>query len=1136
MKWMRRLCPPSAVAALLLFLVPAWGLVETRAGDRRTDDASFFKASDYLEHVTHLASDELEGRGTGQDGNDKAARYIARQFKRLGVEPAGDDNTFYQYFNVRMGNRIGKSTRLAVATHGKRARRIKLEEDYVPLPFAKSGNFDGDVVFAGYGIVDEENNYDDYDGLDVAGKVVLVLRRTPDFAEFSRTHSSFTTKGRRAAEKKAAAVLVVNKDGDDSGLFNFNSRSFGRARLPMAHISRELADKMLSAAGLSDVAAVQAGIEEAEEPISQPLDGVRVKGRLSIRPIKTKARNVVGLIPGTGPQKDEYIVVGGHYDHLGIRNKGSKNFDPEKHISNGADDNASGTTGVMTIARAFAKGKAPNRSILLILFAAEERGLLGSRHFVKEPAVPLDKCVAMLNMDMIGRLHKDTLQVGGMKTGDGFGDMVERLAAEYGIGITSGGGVSGRSDHASFYRADIPVLFFFTGIHKQYHKPTDDVDLLNIEGAVRVTKLVADCIDEIDARAEPPAFAKDSRSGGLMDQRKDDKKQEPKPAPKSTGTRVRFEQPETTPGVRLGILPAVDDESGVVVAGVTDDTPAARAGLEVGDRIIKIGDTKVASIVGLQKALAGLKNGDSTKLRIRRGTKMITLEVRFGKPAPTPVIALRRAGADRPAIALRPLRPARPQPPAAAAPPRDRVQLGIMITPTDGPHIVVGDVIDGSPAARAGVKPGDAIIRIGRTNIESVENVREALARFKQGDATKLRVRRGDDTITLEIRFGGKAPGRPAQPPRPAARADVGDRVELGISVESSDQPGVLVDEVDEGTPAARAGLKPGDRIVRIASTEIESFDDARKALGKVRPGDAIEIRVRRGDDMKTLRVRFGPPRGGAAARRARPADPKLVDAMAGLIGEIIGVRRALGGGTGKPTLWVRQSGQTTTATIVFGDPAHLSGPSDRGRRVDSVKAAARALARAATTRTGGFGMSFQSDGPVIEIRLRAEGAPPTAARGQFARIAKAPKDQAKQKNTKARAAKQKKQKNKADKKKQERGQVAQAERRAKPDDEDAMPTRPTVRLGIMPSYAESDEPGFEIAGVVDGGPAEKAGMKDDDRILKIGKQEISDIYDYMDALRKYKPGDRIKVIILRKGKKIELTLKAAATERREAA
>lgn len=894
----------GAGSALLVVLVASSrvaALDEWGGAGRHSDDASLIVGSEFLGHVSYLASDELEGRGTGQAGIDRAAEYIADEFDRLGVEPAGDDNTYFQNLTLRIKQRVGLSTRLAIGTDGGEAQqRLREEADFVPLPATSQGNFEGEVVFAGYGIASRLNDYDDYDGLDVKDKVVLVLRRTPGFGEFGMTDAAFSSKSERAAERGASALMIVNQFGSDEGLYDLSSGRRGRpGQIPVIHISQALTDQMLSAAGMPDLETLQNLIESSRKPASQVLDGVSVKGRVSLRRAQTPARNIVGVIPGTGPQKDEYIVVGGHYDHLGIRNKGKPSFDSEKDISNGADDNASGTAGVMAMAKAFTQGPSPNRSILLMLFTAEELGLLGSRHFSQNPTVPLDQCVAMLNMDMIGRLNNDRLEVGGMRTGEGFEEMVKSLAAKYDLKISDGGGGRGPSDHTNFYTNDIPVLFYFTGIHKQYHRPEDDTHLVNPEGAVRVMRLVADCIDEIDARPVRPAFSTDRRRAAVARQ------------------------------------DAGDDE-------------------------------------------------------------------------------------DEPRVAART--------PAVEAPPaNDRVRLGVVPAP-DAEGLVVGRVADGSAAARAGIKAQDRILRIGRQRIGSLEDARDALAGFRPGDSTTIRVVRDGERIRLEVQFG----------------------------------------EAEKPVTVAKA------------------------------------------------------------------PDGRMAESIAGLARQLMAVRSltASDDSDRSPSAWVNRSDDSVTLLLVFGDVSAMGGPVDRGERVNSPEDGVSALVDFAATCDAGFSISTHLTEGVVMIRAHCKDISATTAGPARGRFDTAGENQAK-----------KKKKEKADAKVAKNAKNGKKEAKKKPnphadmpDDDAPIASMPPVRLGIMPSYGESEGPGYEISGVVEGGPAERAGMKDDDRILKIGRHPIKNIYNYMDALREYRPGDKVDVTVLRDGKKIKLKITCMDAKPREAA
>ena len=623
-----RLSATAVVFFLAALALPAIGADDRAAGGIHSNNDALFSAEAYLAHIAYLASDELEGRGTGQVGIDKAADYITSVFEQCGVELAGDDGSYFQEFSLKLKSRIGDDTRLAIGTKGRNnRRRLRLGKDFTPFPFSGAGEFGGEVVFAGYGVVNDDLEYDDYDSLDVQDKVVLLLRSVPEFEDFGWRDAAFQAKAANAVEEGAAAILVVNPIGDEEGdtLFDFDSGSPGGFErpdygIPMMHVTRRAANRMLKAAGLSDVAAIQKRIEDSRGPVSAPLEGVSVRGSVNIEPVDTPARNIVGLIPGAGDNADEIIVLGAHYDHLGIRHKGLPGFDPSQHISNGADDNASGTAMVLAMAEAYTQGARPNRSILLIAFTAEELGLFGSRHFVRHPTVDLEKCVAMLNFDMVGRLRNDRLDVYGLGSSPDFEGLVDRLAEPYGLEISGGTTFFGGSDHAPFYRAGMPVLFFFTGIHEQYHKAEDDTELINADGAMRIAKLAADCIDEIDTDDERPSFKEVKRKG------RGGRRQRRRPAAVDS-------EPDARPDrVVLGVFVGSEEGVGVLVARVSDDSPASRAGIKSRDRIVGLGDKPIESTRDLVAALGRFKRGDGATVTVRRGEEVLKLDAVFGKP------------------------------------------------------------------------------------------------------------------------------------------------------------------------------------------------------------------------------------------------------------------------------------------------------------------------------------------------------------------------------------------------------------------------------------------------------------------------------------------------------------------------
>jgi len=661
----------AAAIAFAAISVPALRAAENHR------DAALFSAAAYLKHITYLASDELAGRGIGTPGIDEAARYIADQFESLGVAPAGTDG-YFQPFTVSVNSRIGDNTRLAV--RGEDRSILELNRDYVPMPFSKKGSFDGPVVFVGYGIDDpDDKKYNDYEDVDVKGKVVMMLRYQPAWwsqddasdtqakpradkpdsekpvpdntddndrprrrpnrpRDRSSPHAYFMTKAGQAIKHGAKAILVVDPapltgKAPPEKLYDFNSGRSPGVAIPMMNITRRAADDMLAEADLPTIRQLQRAIEKHKSPASIELKGVSVNGYVDIEKQKTPVKNVIGLIRGKGPLADEYVVVGAHYDHLGITRNWRKPNDTNLYIHNGADDNASGTIGLITLAQALKAGPPLKRSVILMAFTGEESGLLGSKHWVDHPTVPIKSVVAMINMDMIGRLKNDVLQVGGMGTGSGFKDMVEKFAERYDLKIHNGGGGRGPSDHSSFYGANIPVLFFFTGMHPQYHAPDDDVELINAEGACRVTHLVADILDQLADADDRPEFKKDSTRFSPEQQIADAKGGKPAAkSPHDLPAGAADDAMPAMPRVRLGIAPGNYGEAegrGFPIEYVVEGGPAERAGLRDKDRIIRIGDREISDIGSYMSALSRYRPGDKIKIVVLRGDEEKTFTVQL---------------------------------------------------------------------------------------------------------------------------------------------------------------------------------------------------------------------------------------------------------------------------------------------------------------------------------------------------------------------------------------------------------------------------------------------------------------------------------------------------------------------------
>ncbi len=378
------------------------------------------------------------------------------------------------------------------------------------------------------------------------------------------------------------------------------------ARIPVIHARREAIDRILKAGLSTDLATLEKEIDAGPTPHSREIPGWRLTGEVNVLRRETEVKNVVAVLEGEGPHADETIVIGAHYDHLGLGGSGS--FVRGKEIHNGADDNGSGTAALVEVARILAtSGKKLPRRIVFIAFTGEERGLIGSARYCKEPLYPLDKTVAMLNMDMVGRLKDEKLIIQGVNTAPEFGPLISQLNETFGFDLTQKDGGTGPSDHSSFYAHKIPVMHFFTGLHSDYHRPSDDFDKINVSGMRRVAEMVAETarvLAEADQRPTYVEIASSEKSAG------------------GDGERPYF-----------GSIPDFGQEQpGYAISGATKDSPADKAGMKAGDIIIKFGDSKIGSLEDFDSALRKYKAGDKVPVIVKRGKEDVTLEVTLSPP------------------------------------------------------------------------------------------------------------------------------------------------------------------------------------------------------------------------------------------------------------------------------------------------------------------------------------------------------------------------------------------------------------------------------------------------------------------------------------------------------------------------
>jgi Zn-dependent M28 family amino/carboxypeptidase len=567
------------------------------------------------EALGYLASDDLEGRGIGTKGIDRAADYIVEQFKNDGLRPLPGLDGYFQRFEMTTGAAVDNGTTLALA-----GEALTLDKSFKPLSFSASGKLaDVPVVFAGYGITSSKQKYDDYANVDVKGKAALVLRFEPHNAEGKSRFAekgysddaTFKQKARNAAEHGAVALFVVNPPqhhGKDSFVPFAGQFTDSRANIPVVQISVEAANALLEKAEVvDDLAALQKKIDASGRPASLALKDVAASGDIRIAINRAGVKNIVAVAPGRGPLKDEYIVVGAHYDHVGKDRRFSAGA-KEGEIHNGADDNASGTTTMLGLARHFAQRSTPRRSIIFIAFTGEEWGLIGSEYFVDHPPVPLKQITAMLNMDMVGRVQKEKLYVGGMGTGAQLESIVKAADESSPLTVIDiGKGGLGPSDHMSFALKKIPVLFLFSGMHGDYHKPSDDADKVNYDALGEVERLAQDVINQLATAPRMEYVATADKTS---------------PRIGSTGNGGERR-------TALGVIPdmtAMDSTDGAKIQGTTPGTPAEAAGLKEGDVITRFGDKRINDLMDLSAALSEAKPGDKVKLKVKRDGGEIELD------------------------------------------------------------------------------------------------------------------------------------------------------------------------------------------------------------------------------------------------------------------------------------------------------------------------------------------------------------------------------------------------------------------------------------------------------------------------------------------------------------------------------
>ena len=542
-----------------------------------------------LAHVRYLADDRLEGRAVGTEGARCAADYIAAQFEAIGLEPAGTEGNYFQPFPIRNGAELGAGNALRVGD-----APLALGTEWTPLGFSATKRLDGELVFGGYGLSSPGTPEDEYARMDIAGKVVVLEWGDPDAPHGVSMRGEPHFKATVAAGRNAAGAIILAPSGMELPTLDGEVRN--ALGIPVAVVTGARADAVRAAAQRSASVHMQTEVSER----------------------RVDARNVAAVLRGSDPAlRDEYVIVGAHYDHLGLGGDGS--LDPDsRYVHNGADANASGTAALIEIARSLANGPRPARTVVFLAFTGEERGLWGSDHYVKEPTVELESAVAMLNLDMVGRVSQNSVTVFGFGTAEEWDEIVDGASAMMAtpLRISKAPDGYGPSDHSSFYAVGIPVLHFFSNTHADYHRPSDDWWKIDVDGMERIAELTT-------------GVARRLAMGG---------------ARTVALTAIQLDQPSAPSGsdssssssayggAYLGSIPDMTPRDyGLRLTGVREGSPADEGGLRGGDVVVEFDGREITDIYAYTYALQDKKPGDTVVVVVERDGERVTLNVTLGE-------------------------------------------------------------------------------------------------------------------------------------------------------------------------------------------------------------------------------------------------------------------------------------------------------------------------------------------------------------------------------------------------------------------------------------------------------------------------------------------------------------------------
>ena len=574
---------------------------------RRANSFSEITKNEIMGHIRYLSHENRDGRYPGTRGSKDVIAYLVKRLKSYSVQP-GAGQSFIQPFNITTGIELGENNTVRVNDNV-----LTVGDDYIPLSFSGNGSTSALAVFAGYGFNIEEDDlkWNDYEELDVKGKWVIVLRHSPERNNQHSVyapHSALHKKMLVARDRGATGILFVSQL-EDQELYPLKYiPGYKNAGIPAIHLSNDRAEEIFKTVGWSRQM-IQETMNRSLESITFELPNTIIESVVNLNFIEARAANVIGAIrSGNRKYRDEYIVVGAHFDHIGMGGDGSGSRKPnENAVHPGADDNASGIAGLLELAQKLTAYKSRlKRSILLIGFDAEEKGLQGARHFTEHPTVDLANIITMINMDMIGRMKDSSATVGGVGTSPVFKPLLDSLSRNRGVNLNMTLPGFGPSDHAAFYSRDVPVLFFFSGFHNEYHTPDDTWKLINLQGEKDILELIYDIVFHLARTPDRPVYTEAGPKQGQMN--------------RDTRFKVTF-----------GIMPAYGSmKDGLEVDGISNpDGPAAKAGIKKGDVIKSINGKAIKDIYEYMDRLGELEKGMTIPVLVDRDGTEVDLSLSF---------------------------------------------------------------------------------------------------------------------------------------------------------------------------------------------------------------------------------------------------------------------------------------------------------------------------------------------------------------------------------------------------------------------------------------------------------------------------------------------------------------------------